>query len=137
MHRDEMLSLVRKKADKAWIRLARDAGMGRIVGMHVGDRSAAGATALWEGLPPAYRGRALCLSDHWEAYAAAIPAPHHLAASKRSGLMNGIERFNNTVRQRLGRMTRKTLSFSKSWENHVGCLKYFIEDYNRELPLLT
>lgn len=127
---DEMWSFVRSKAHKAWVWLAMEAGTGRIVGLHVGDRGVESAKALWNGLPPAYRARALCLTDHWEAYPAAIPPPHHLAVSKRSGLMNGLERFNNTVRQRLGRLTRQTLSFSKSWENHVGCLRFFLNDYN-------
>lgn len=102
-----------------------EAASGRIVGLHVGNRDAEAAKTFWHSLPPAGRNRALCLTDHWEAYAAAI---HHLVVSKRSGLMNQLERFNNTLRQRLGRFTRKTLAFSKSWKNHVGCLRLFIHD---------
>ena len=39
------------------------------------------------------------------------------------------------MRQRLGRMTRKTLSFSKSLPNHLGCLRDFIHDYNNQLTI--
>jgi hypothetical protein len=31
------------------------------------------------------------------------------------------ERFNNTLRQRVSRLVRETLSFSKKLANHVGC----------------
>ncbi|MBA2433995.1 MAG: hypothetical protein H0V54_02720 [Chthoniobacterales bacterium] len=86
-------------------------------------------------MPKAYRDRALCLTDHWEAYPAAIRPRHHLAVSKRSGLMNGLERFNNTVRRRLGRLTRKTLAFSKCRRSHVGCLRCSINDHNRHLAI--
>ncbi|OQX07195.1 MAG: hypothetical protein BWK80_49795, partial [Desulfobacteraceae bacterium IS3] len=41
-----------------------------------------------------------------------------------------IERFNNTVRQRISRFVRKTLSFSKKLENHIGAILLFIHHYN-------
>jgi IS1 family transposase len=41
-----------------------------------------------------------------------------------------IERFNNTLRQRVSRLVRETLSFSKTLANHIGALKYFICHYN-------
>lgn len=44
--------------------------------------------------------------------------------------MNGLERFNNTIRQRLNRLTRKTLAFSNCPKYHVGCLRYFINHHN-------
>lgn len=49
--------------------------------------------------------------------------------------MGSIERFNNTLRQRVSRLVRKTLSFSKSLDNHVGAIWYFIHYYNASLPL--
>lgn len=42
-----------------------------------------------------------------------------------------IERFNNALRQRVSRLVRKTLSFSKKLENHVGTIWYFIHHYNK------
>ena len=44
-----------------------------------------------------------------------------------------IERFNNTLRQRVSRLVRKTLSFSKSLDNHIGAIWYFIHYYNASL----
>jgi IS1 family transposase len=41
-----------------------------------------------------------------------------MAAGKDSGFMAHVERWNNTLRQRLGRFVRKSLSFSKSEEMH-------------------
>ena len=135
LHCDELWSFVGRKSNKAWVWLARDAGSGRVVGLHVGRRDEAAARAFWNGLPAEYRRRGLCLTDSWAAYAA-IPRRRRLAVSKRSGIMNRIERLNGTLRQRLGRLTRRTLSFSKSMENHVGCLRYFLNDYNQR-PGLT
>ena len=43
---------------------------------------------------------------------------------------NHIERFNNTLRQRVSRLVRETLSFSKKLAYHIGALKYFICHYN-------
>ncbi|MBC7449225.1 MAG: IS1 family transposase, partial [Hymenobacteraceae bacterium] len=40
---------------------------------------------------------------------------------------------NNTLRQRIGRFVRKTLSFSKSDEMHELCLKLFLFNYNKTL----
>jgi len=44
--------------------------------------------------------------------------------------INHIERFNNTLRQRVSRLVRETLSFSNKLANHVGAIKYFICHYN-------
>ncbi len=130
-----MWSFVQKKANKAWVWLAMDGRSGRIVGLYVGRRDEEAAKALWASLPKPYRDRAICFTDHWAAYEAAIPRGRHVAVSKRSGLMNRLERFNNTLRQRLGRLTRRTLSFSKSRDNHIGCLRFFIDDHNRHLAI--
>jgi hypothetical protein len=43
------------------------------------------------------------------------------------------ERFNNTLRQRVGRLVRKTLSFSKKLRNHIGAIWYFVHHYNASL----
>jgi hypothetical protein len=52
---------------------------------------------------------------------------------KKQALTNYIERFNNTLRQRVCRLVRKTLSFSKSLENHIAAIWYFIHYYNASL----
>ncbi|MGF1458611.1 MAG: IS1 family transposase, partial [Leptolyngbyaceae cyanobacterium] len=48
-----------------------------------------------------------------------------------SGLTSYIERLNNTLRQRVSRLVRKTLSFSKKLENHMGAIWMFIHEYYR------
>ncbi len=46
-----------------------------------------------------------------------------------------IERFNCTLRQRVSRLVRKTLSFSKRLDNHIAAIWLFIHHYNQALPL--
>jgi IS1 family transposase len=46
-----------------------------------------------------------------------------MAAGKETGLTAHVERWNNTLRQRLGRFVRKSLSFSKSDLMHDICLR--------------
>jgi len=36
---------------------------------------------------------------------------------------NHLERFNNTLRQRVSRLARDVLSFSKKLANHIGAIK--------------
>ncbi len=64
-----------------------------------------------------------------------FPECRHEAVSKTSGKTNGIERFNCTLRQRVSRLVRETLSFSKKLENHIGAIWYFIHHYNELLRL--
>ena len=61
-----------------------------------------------------------------------IPAERHKASTTIARNTNHIERFNNTLRQRLSRLVRDTLSFSKKVENHIGAIKLFICHYNLE-----
>ena len=55
-----------------------------------------------------------------------IPVEQHRAITKQARKTNHIERFNNTLRQRVSRLVRETLSFSKKLANHIGAIKYFI-----------
>jgi hypothetical protein len=41
-----------------------------------------------------------------------------------------VERFNNILCQRVSRLVRDTLSFSKKLAHHIGAIKYFICHYN-------
>ena len=131
---DEMWSFVGDKENKQWIWLAIDEFTKEIVGVFVGRRSRAGARGLWASLPPVYRQCAVAYTDFWEAYGQVIPNKQHRAVGKETGQTNCIERFNCTLRQRVSRLVRKTLSFSKKWENHVGAIWYFVHHYNQSLP---
>lgn len=42
------------------------------------------------------------------------------AVGKETGQTNPIERLNNTLRQRISRLVRQSLSFSKKMDNHTG-----------------
>jgi insertion element IS1 protein InsB len=59
-----------------------------------------------------------------------IPAERHKAITKHARKTNYSERFNNTLRQRVSRLVRETLSFSKKLAHHIGAIKYFICHYN-------
>jgi IS1 family transposase len=110
---DELWSFVDDKGNKQGVWLAIDVATREIVGCYIGDRSGADATALWESMPGVYRQCAVVYTDYWDAYPTALPAKRHHAVGKESGLTSSIERFNNTLRQRVSRLVRKTLSFSK------------------------
>jgi insertion element IS1 protein InsB len=52
--------------------------------------------------------------------------------AKETGETAHVERHNNTLRQRLGRLVRKSLSWSKATEMLVACLAVFFHRYNQE-----
>lgn len=64
-----------------------------------------------------------------------IPEEQHRAVGKDTGETAHVERWNNTLRQRLARFVRKTLSFSKSPMMHDVCLKLFLHRYNHSRRL--
>ena len=100
------------------------------MGVFIGDRSEASAQALWDSLPAGYRECGEFYTDFLAAYAAVFSSDSHHAVGKESGKTNHIERFNCTLRQRVSRLVRKALSFSKIIENHVGAIWYFVHHYN-------
>ena len=134
---DELWSFVADKSKKYWVWLAIDVETREIVGVYIGDRSEKSARKLWESLPAVYRKCAVCYTDYWQSYQGVLPKKRHKAVGKETGLTSYIERFNNTLRQRVGRLVRKSLSFSKKVENHIGAIWYFIHHYNSELQSLT
>jgi insertion element IS1 protein InsB len=127
---DEMWSFVKKKANKQWIWIAMDATTRQIIAFHVDDRSRESAKELWAKIPLVYREQATFHTDQYEAYTGVIPAERHKAMTKKARKTNHIERFNNTLRQRVARLVRETLSFSKKLAHHIGAIKYFICSYN-------
>ena len=129
---DKMWSVVQKKANKQWLWLAMDATTRQIIAFHVGDRSRESAKALWAAISKVYQKHATFHTDQYEVYKGVIPAERHIAITKKARQTNHIERFNNTLRQRLSRLVRDTLSFSKKVENYIGAIKFFICHYNLE-----
>jgi insertion element IS1 protein InsB len=127
---DEMWSFVAKKANKQWVWIAMDKQTRQIIAFHVGDRGHESAQQLWANLPAVYRERAMFYTDQYAVYTGVIPAAQHKAITKQARKTNHIERFNNTMRQRVSRLVRDTLAFSKKLANHIGAIKYFICYYN-------
>jgi insertion element IS1 protein InsB len=127
---DEMWSFVGKRANKPWIWMAMDAQTRQVIAFHVGDCRRESAQELWAKIPVAYREQAKFHTDQYEAYKGMIPAERHQAITKQARKTNYIERFHNTLRQRLARLVRETLSFSKKLANHMGAIRYFICHYN-------
>ncbi len=123
------------KGNKQWVWLALDVKTREIVGVFIGDRDEKAAKKLWDSLPPVYRQCAVAYTDFWAAYGAVFPSQPHKAVGKETGKTSYIERFNNTLRQRVSRLVRKTLSFSKSLENHIGAIWYFVHYYNASLHI--
>jgi len=130
---DEMWSFVNSKKKEVYIWLAIDRDSREIIGCFVGDRTRKSARQLWASLPDVYQQRAIAYTDFWQAYKTVIPHERHRAVGKETGQTNHIERLNNTFRQRVSRLVRESLSFSKKLNNHIGAIWYFIHGYNAEL----
>ena len=81
------------------------------------------AKKLWT-LPPVNRRCAICHTDFSSASEQILPCKRHKEVGKESGKTSYIERFNNTQGQRVGRLVRKTKSFSKMLDNHIGAIWY-------------
>ena len=131
---DALGSFVCKKAAKRWLWLALCRRTRQSVAFVSGDRSEQTCRRLWNKIPASYR---ICpsFSDFWDAYQKVFGAESHQSVGKESGETAHVERWNNTLRQRLARFVRKTLSFSKSDVNHHIVTKWFIAEYNLAISL--
>jgi IS1 family transposase len=132
---DELWSFVFKKAHDFWIWIALCRKTRQVVAYAVGDRSKKTCLRLWEAIPSVYR-QGHCFTDFWATYAAVIPEEQHTAVGKETGETAHVERWNNTLRQRLARFVRMTLSFSKSVVMHEACLRLFLHRYNLDQAIL-
>ncbi len=126
---DELWSFVLKRENKRWIWLALCRRTRQVVAYAIGNRGEQTCRVLWKRVPESYR-KGVLYSDFWESYRKVLPQGQHRAVGKESGQTNHVERWNCTLRQRLGRFVRKTLSFSKSETMHEICLVLFLHDYN-------
>ena len=108
---DELWSFVQNKAEKVWIWIALCRRTRQVVAWHFGPRDEISCLSLWHKIPSDYQSL-MCYSDSWDSYQKVIPASQHQACGKEEGQTNHVERFNLTLRNRVGRLVRKTLSFS-------------------------
>jgi hypothetical protein len=76
----------------------------------MGDRRAESRRKLWQRIAYEYR-QAGSYSDFWYAYEQLLTTGKHQLVGKESGQTAHGERWNCTLRQRLARYVRKTLSF--------------------------
>jgi IS1 family transposase len=132
---DELWSFVLKKRHDFWMWIALCRKTRQVVASAVGDRNKQTCRRLWEAIPSAYR-QGHCFTDFWSSYPAVILVEQHFAVGKETGETAHVERCNNTLRQRLARFVRMTLSFSKSVLMHEACLLLFLHRYNRERAIL-
>jgi insertion element IS1 protein InsB len=130
---DEVWSFVGNKQQKVWLWIALCRRSRQVVAYTLGDRSTQTCQELYRKLPESYR-HCKTYSDFWDAYKAVFPKATHQALGKEAGQTNHVERWNNTLRQRMARFVRKTLSFSKSLAAHHMFTKWFIFHYNLECP---
>ena len=131
LERDERWTLVRRRRrGVVWRWRARCRRTRQIVADALGPRDDATAQLLWTRIPPADRQGPLC-TDHLESDHNVLPTAQHQAADSK-GPTHPVERFNNTLRQRLGRLVRKTLSFSKCPKMHELAIQLFLHRYNLE-----
>jgi IS1 family transposase len=128
---DELWSFVLKKVNKFWIWIALCRKTRQVVSYAIGDRSKETGEKLWNKIPLVYRG-GKCFTDFYSVYKNIIPEDQHYPVGKETGETAHVERWNNTLRQRLGRFVRETLSFSKSDAMHEICLCLFLHRYNKE-----
>jgi IS1 family transposase len=126
---DELWSFGLKKSHKRWIWIALCRRTRQIAAYYVGDRRQESCRQLWQRIPDRYK-TCLTYRDFWEAYQTVFPTESHHAVGKETGQTAHLERWNNTLRQRLARFVRKTLSFSKSETVHELVLRFFIINYN-------
>jgi IS1 family transposase len=126
---DELWSFVRSKEEPAWVWVALDRTTRQVVAYGLGARSEESCRYLWEHVPAPWRA-ATCYTDFWEAYQTVLPNVQHIATGKGTGETAHVERFNHTLRQRLGALVRKTLSFSKCDFLHDARLKLFLHHDN-------
>ncbi|MDX2303380.1 MAG: IS1 family transposase [Microscillaceae bacterium] len=108
---DEIFSYVLLKVNEIRIWIAENKQTKQIVSFFIGDGSMKSCKRLWRKLPYSYL-RCTSFSDFWKSYHC-LPKETHTKVGKETGLINHVERLNNTIRQRFSRFVRKTLSFSK------------------------
>lgn len=128
---DELWSFVGHKKNKRWIWIALCRRTRQVVSYFIGDRSEESCWRLWHWIPDPYR-HCATFSDFWETYQIVFGnlASQHQSVGKETGQTAHVERWNNTLRQRLARFVRKTLSFSKSDEYHDIALRLYLHEYN-------
>lgn len=124
---DELWSYVYARANKCWVWIVLCKRTRQIISWVIGSRDVERCQSPWYLVPTDYK-KSIIYSDFYATYGKVLSAARasHRSVGKDTGLTNHVERWNYTLRQRIGRFVRKTLSFSKSEEMHKLMLKLFI-----------
>ena len=109
---DEIWSFVFVKTAKYWLWTALCRRTRQIVAFVLDDHSIETCQQLWNKIPEDYRA-CHTFSGFRDAYQEVFPEETHRSIGKETGVTNQMKRWNCTLRQRLARYVRKTLSFSK------------------------
>lgn len=133
---DELCGFVSRRKNKRWLWIALCRRTRQVIAFVIGDRGILSCRKLWRKIHEDYR-RAWTFSDFWKAHESVFPKETHQSVGRETGETAHVERWNNTLRQSLGRFVRKTLSFSKSDTFHHISVRWFINLYNSGLSLTT
>ena len=125
---DEVWSFVLLRRNKRWLWTGMCRRTRQIVAFVNGDHSEKTCRALWARVPQAYR-KCHSFSDFWKAYAAVLPEETHRSVGKESGETAHMERWNNTLRQRIGRFVRGPSPSPRSTGGTI-VTHWFIVEYN-------
>lgn len=128
---DELCSFCGSKKQKQWLWAALSRKTRQIVAYVIGDRSEQTFKRLIRKIPIEYL-KCQSYSDYWKSYAILKAKGNHQQVAKKSGKTNHIERFWATLRARISRFVRKSLSFSRKLKYHHLMTKLFIVNYNQE-----
>lgn len=128
---DELCGFCGSKANKQWMWAALCKRTRQIVGYVIGDRSELTFRRLLRKIPIEYL-RCKSYSDYWKSYKILCSKGNHRQVGKGSGKTNHIERYWATLRARITRYVRKSLSFSRKLKYHHLVTKLFVINYNQE-----
>lgn len=125
---DEIFTYIFMKINqiRIWIVLCRRTR--QIISFFIGDGTIDSCKRLWRKLPTEYL-YCFSFSDFWRSYNC-LPEITHQKVGKETGETAHVERLNNTLRQRIARLVRKTLSFSKKEYMLNLQFKFFAFYYN-------
>ena len=126
---DELVTFVGEKWFKRWLWTAQCCRTRQIIAFVIGDRSETTAQKLWQAIPESYRGCPV-FTDQFNVYPLIVPPEQHHPVPKDAHQTNHQERWYNTLRQWVGRYTRRTLSFSKEDRCHELVTRWFILQHN-------
>ncbi len=126
---DELWAFVYQRDNERWLWTAVCRRTRPSVACVSGDRRAATCRRLWQAIPPAYR-RCRTSTDFWKADQAVLPKRTQHPVGKETGQTAHQERWYVTLRHRVSRFVRKTLSFSTSERHHARVTRWFIVQYH-------